>query len=89
MIIGQIYFYNSSYLRTFAGKEFKVMIIKKAIFAGSSERVDQKPKALYPEFAFIGRSNVGKSSLINCLCQNKNLHTPHPLPARHNSSTIF
>ena len=76
MIIGQIYFYNSSYLRTFAGKEFKVMIIKKAIFAGSSERVDQKPKALYPEFAFIGRSNVGKSSLINCLCQNKKLaHT--------------
>ncbi len=76
MIIGQIYFYISSYLRTFAAKEFKVMIIKKAIFACSSERVDQKPKALYPEFAFIGRSNVGKSSLINCLCQNKKLaHT--------------
>lgn len=52
------------------------MIIKKAIFAGSSERVAQKPKALYPEFAFIGRSNVGKSSLINSLCQNKKLaHT--------------
>ncbi len=52
------------------------MIIKKAVFAGSSEKVDQKPKALYPEFAFIGRSNVGKSSLINCLSQNKKLaHT--------------
>lgn len=52
------------------------MIIKQAIFAGSSENVSQKPKELHPEFAFIGRSNVGKSSLINCLCRQKNLaHT--------------
>lgn len=52
------------------------MNINQAIFAGSSEKTSQKPKVLHPEFAFIGRSNVGKSSLINCLCAKKNLaHT--------------
>ena len=44
------------------------MIIKQALFAGSSQHTDQKPKIRHPEFAFIGRSNVGKSSLINRLC---------------------
>ena len=44
------------------------MIIKTAIFQGSSTSVTQKPKLRAPEYAFIGRSNVGKSSLINMLC---------------------
>ncbi len=53
-----------------------VMIIKEATFAGGSTNVSQKPEKLLPEFAFIGRSNVGKSSLINCLCGRKGLaHT--------------
>ena len=43
------------------------MKISEAIFAGSSTRVSGKPKRKLPEFAFIGRSNVGKSSLINML----------------------
>lgn len=52
------------------------MAIKQAIFAGSSQRVDQRPKERHPEFAFIGRSNVGKSSLINMLCGRNGLaHT--------------
>ena len=52
------------------------MIIKEAIFAGSSQNVKGKPEASLPEFAFIGRSNVGKSSLINTLCSKKGLaHT--------------
>ena len=52
------------------------MIIKQALFAGSSQHTDQKPKNRHPEFAFIGRSNVGKSSLINRLCNQKGLaHT--------------
>lgn len=44
------------------------MRITKAVFSGSSRYLKDKPKVLLPEFAFIGRSNVGKSSLINCLC---------------------
>jgi len=52
------------------------MAISQALFAGSSQRLDQRPARRLPEFAFIGRSNVGKSSLINCLCQKKDLaHT--------------
>ena len=47
------------------------MKITEALFAGSSTRISEKPKQKFPEFAFIGRSNVGKSSLINMLCRNK------------------
>lgn len=52
------------------------MIIRQAVFAGSSQHLKDRPSAHLPEFAFIGRSNVGKSSLINCLCNNNKLaHT--------------
>lgn len=52
------------------------MKVNQAIFAGSSQCIENKPKRKAPEFAFIGRSNVGKSSLINMLCSKKNLaHT--------------
>ncbi len=44
------------------------MKISQAIFSGSSTQVDERPLSRLPEFAFIGRSNVGKSSLINMLC---------------------
>lgn len=43
------------------------MIIKSAKYTISSARVEQCPAGELPEFAFIGRSNVGKSSLINML----------------------
>jgi GTP-binding protein len=43
------------------------MIIKEAEFVISSTNVDKCPKSKLPEYAFIGRSNVGKSSLINML----------------------
>jgi GTP-binding protein len=49
------------------------MIIHKAEFETSSARINQCPKGEKPEFAFIGRSNVGKSSLINLICGRKNL----------------
>ena len=49
------------------------MEIKDAKFITSSQRVDQCPKPDRPEYAFIGRSNVGKSSLINMLTKRKNL----------------
>ena len=44
------------------------MDIKKSEFTISAATVSQCPKDTKPEFAFIGRSNVGKSSLINMLC---------------------
>lgn len=52
------------------------MKITHAIFSGSCRFIKDKPKLKLPEFAFIGRSNVGKSSLINALCRNGQLaHT--------------
>ncbi len=50
------------------------MIIKSAQFVCSSAKVNQCPENNnIPEYAFIGRSNVGKSSLINMLCDHKGL----------------
>ena len=58
------------------------MKISEAKFAGSSTRVSQKPKRTLPEFAFIGRSNVGKSSLINKLCNNGKLAMTSSTPGK-------
>ncbi len=49
------------------------MIIKTAEFEKSSEKLSQCPEGELPEFAFIGRSNVGKSSLINLITNRRNL----------------
>ncbi|MBR9844968.1 MAG: YihA family ribosome biogenesis GTP-binding protein [Algicola sp.] len=49
------------------------MLIKTAEFIISNSDVDKCPKDYLPEYAFIGRSNVGKSSLINMLTNHKNL----------------
>ncbi len=49
------------------------MKIKTAEFIISNSDVDKCPKNLLPEYAFIGRSNVGKSSLINMLTNHKHL----------------
>ena len=58
------------------------MKISEAVFAGSSTRISQKPKRKLPEFAFIGRSNVGKSSLINTLCGNRKLAMTSSTPGK-------
>ena len=58
------------------------MRISEAKFAGSSTRVCQKPRRKLPEFAFIGRSNVGKSSLINALCGNGRLAMTSATPGK-------
>ena len=58
------------------------MKISEAVFAGSSTRISQKPKRKLPEFAFIGRSNVGKSSLINSLCGNRRLAMTSSTPGK-------
>lgn len=49
------------------------MIIRSASFVTSSAKISQLPAPDYPEYAFIGRSNVGKSSLINMLVGRKGL----------------
>ena len=49
------------------------MKIKSAEFVISNTDYKLCPKEIYPEYAFIGRSNVGKSSLINALVDKKNL----------------
>lgn len=49
------------------------MLIRKAEFKCSSERISQVPKDDLRDIAFIGRSNVGKSSLINMLTGHKGL----------------
>lgn len=50
---------------------FAFMEITNASYLISSPSVEQCPKPDRPEYAFIGRSNVGKSSLINMLCNKK------------------
>jgi hypothetical protein len=47
--------------------------IQKAVYVGSSVDIKGCPPEKYPEFAVIGRSNVGKSSLINMLTQDDKL----------------
>ena len=49
------------------------MIIRQAVYISSSAQVSSCPRPDLPEYAFIGRSNVGKSSLINMLTAQKNL----------------
>jgi GTP-binding protein len=49
------------------------MKIQTAVFETSAPELDDCPEALMPEFAFIGRSNVGKSSFINMLTGKKDL----------------
>ena len=51
----------------------KAMKIRSAEFLKSSTTLSQCPELKMPEYAFIGRSNVGKSSLINMLLGRKNL----------------
>ena len=58
------------------------MRITEAKFAGSCTRASNKPSRKLPEFAFIGRSNVGKSSLINMLCGNRRLAKTSATPGK-------
>jgi GTP-binding protein len=58
------------------------MIIRKATYVISSPDVASCPKADKPEYAFIGRSNVGKSSLINMLTDIRNLAKTSATPGK-------
>lgn len=58
------------------------MIINSAEFQCSSPRADMCPKTDLPEYAFIGRSNVGKSSLINMLTGRNKLAMTSSTPGK-------
>lgn len=58
------------------------MQIKKAAYLISSPSFDKCPPPDKAEYAFIGRSNVGKSSLINMLCQNEKLAKTSASPGK-------
>lgn len=58
------------------------MTIKKATFLQSNTKIDKLPAANKPEYAFIGRSNVGKSSLINMLTGKKQLAKTSSTPGK-------
>lgn len=58
------------------------MEIKSAVFIQSNTDVEKCPATTLPEYAFIGRSNVGKSSLINMLCNQKGLAKTSATPGK-------
>lgn len=62
--------------------DFENMTIKKAEFSSSSPTLQQCPNDVKAEYAFIGRSNVGKSSLINMLTNNKRLAKTSSTPGK-------
>jgi GTP-binding protein len=65
------------------------MIIKSAEFIKSAVKPDQYPDAALPEIAFTGRSNVGKSSLINTLVNRKRLVKTSSTPGRTQLINFF
>lgn len=58
------------------------MVIKSAEFVISNSRVEKCPTTGLPEYAFIGRSNVGKSSLVNMLTARKGLAMTSQKPGK-------
>ena len=58
------------------------MPVQSAKFMVSNSDVDQCPNTMGPEYAFIGRSNVGKSSLINMLTNHKKLAKTSGTPGK-------
>ena len=58
------------------------MVIKNSAFVLSAPTVGLCPNDTKPEYAFIGRSNVGKSSLINMLCNHKGLAKTSSTPGK-------
>ncbi|MBN1932861.1 MAG: YihA family ribosome biogenesis GTP-binding protein [Desulfobacterales bacterium] len=65
------------------------MIIKSAKFVTSAVKPSQYPPALLPEIAFAGRSNVGKSTLINAILNRKHLVKTSSTPGRTQLINFF
>lgn len=65
------------------------MKITSAIFRGSSHTFETCPPSYLPEFAFVGRSNVGKSSLINMLTGRNDLAKTSSVPGKTRLINFF
>ncbi len=65
------------------------MKIKSAVFEKSAPTLAQSPRWMLPEFAFIGRSNVGKSSLINLLAERRDLAKASVTPGKTKLINFF
>lgn len=65
------------------------MKIKKSEFITSAVKMDQYPESDLPEIAMVGRSNVGKSSLINMLINRKNLARTSSTPGKTQLINFF
>src|SRR5210317_574360 len=65
------------------------MIVKSASFVTSAPALAKCPPSEKPEIAFAGRSNVGKSSLINCLLNRKGLVRTSSTPGRTQLLNFF
>lgn len=65
------------------------MIIKKSEYAVSAVKESQYPKDNFPEIALAGRSNVGKSSLINTLINRKNLARTSSQPGKTQTLNFY
>ncbi len=63
--------------------------IKNTLFIKSIVNLTDKPALRRPEFAFVGRSNVGKSSLINCLVNRKNIARVSKNPGKTDTINFF
>ncbi|MBF7042909.1 YihA family ribosome biogenesis GTP-binding protein [Campylobacter volucris] len=64
-------------------------MILNAKFLVSASKIDNAPEPICTEIAFLGRSNVGKSSLINTLCKNKNLAKSSSTPGKTQLINFF
>lgn len=70
--------------------EIGVKIFKQEVkFIAGASRINQLPKLTLPQIAFVGKSNVGKSSLINTICRRKNLARVSHTPGRTQQINFF
>ena len=65
------------------------LFFSKYIFLGSFNEVEKLPNIKLPECCFVGRSNVGKSSIINAITKSKKLAKISKTPGRTQSANIF
>lgn len=65
------------------------LFLKESKFEAGSDNIKYLPKYALPEIAFMGRSNVGKSSLINALCGRKSLARTSRTPGRTRQINLF